>query len=1054
KRRVVVTAGAFGRGGVLRVREFGSVMPDVSIAIVDPDTNLLLPPYNIGEVWVAAGPSQILPSGFWGLPKLSEQTFRAKPVAMSPGAPSGFILDQEFVRTGLFGFVLDGALAVPLPAPSQTIMPGLSDTSSTGDLAIDRPVQMALAGRTVNPRLFVLGIKRDRVFQRKANVQEAVLARSLFAQLASASLSLYAGTAGAGSGFAVDDQQQAGLPQGNPLPHGQHPQAYSDQQQQQGYGYSGQQGYANGYGYGYGTSMGPPPSAGLWETPSPSTALMMLMDGVGNDGAAGRAIGGNSGIPTTNDSSAVGMMGVSDFSVFWASDLIEGVMSRVAGIDCCALFALHLNGDILPVLMLESSLPKTELDPLCKEIKASLRSTHSFRLYCVVTCAPGSLPRLKPTIKGEAAVGNNINNNNEGGTELQAEFYGYTCGVVSVPSTAAQMATGTGAGGPAGHMKKLVTLDVELCKHLFKAGDVPGLTHVSISAGTDVVVAALDSLPGGPGEKKEEGIPPSAVNAADGGSPTKTTQQVGQIVGGLVDVPILDDKNPDVDLSTFPTISHLLIWRASLPTTDKKGSAAAAEGGGGGGSSSVAFALVDYKGRETKTMTFAKFSQRVQSTAHHLIIKRGIQRGETVILLFTHGIEYMIALHACLYAGIIAIPLPPPDPNRIKEDVPALMSLIDEFGVRNILVNAAAEENLKGKIVQAVIRAVLRQKAAAAGADISLKSKIDVSAQFPNVINLSRVPKLGKMMSTDDPIFWLSKSQLGQQQQMQQAEKFGPALSHKSSAVSLQSQMSMSSSTSSSAVSGVSTIAGGRLGGFSGAASDVSSLSQKQQMIQQTQEQAAIILVHFSPDMRPTFVRCSHSTLMDQSKLQAIHAQLLHSTAPTFTSPDHPQKHQHPKCRPLVSCVRAYSDLGLLFSAFVGIYVGAPTILVPPFEFFMSPQVWFDVIHKYKVKDAFTTYPMLEHAMAVMSTVDYRTFSLHGLKNMIVTTEGRTRPDVYATIREKFLLNRLDPLSIATTYSPEVNPMVSSRGYMNVPVTNLWLDLKALRRGKVVVARE
>jgi len=41
------------------------------------------------------------------------------------------------------------------------------------------------------------------------------------------------------------------------------------------------------------------------------------------------------------------------------------------------------------------------------------------------------------------------------------------------------------------------------------------------------------------------------------------------------------------------------------------------------------------------------------------------------------------------------------------------------------------------------------------------------------------------------------------------------------------------------------------------------------------------------------------------------------------------------------------------------------------------------------VKDTFATDAMLSHAIGVMASVDYRSFSLHNLRNLMIATESR-----------------------------------------------------------------
>jgi acyl-CoA synthetase (AMP-forming)/AMP-acid ligase II len=93
----------------VRVGAFGYPIPDATLAVVDPETNLLCTPNVVGEIWVD---SPSLSGGFWALPKHTEAIFHARPYKFEEANPTPILVEPEFLRTGLLGCVIEGRLFV------------------------------------------------------------------------------------------------------------------------------------------------------------------------------------------------------------------------------------------------------------------------------------------------------------------------------------------------------------------------------------------------------------------------------------------------------------------------------------------------------------------------------------------------------------------------------------------------------------------------------------------------------------------------------------------------------------------------------------------------------------------------------------------------------------------------------------------------------------------------------------------------------------------------------------------------------------------------------
>jgi acyl-CoA synthetase (AMP-forming)/AMP-acid ligase II len=189
-----------------------------------------------------------------------------------------------------------------------------------------------------------------------------------------------------------------------------------------------------------------------------------------------------------------------------------------------------------------------------------------------------------------------------------------------------------------------------------------------------------------------------------------------------------------------------------------------------------------------------------------------------------------------------------------------------------------------------------------------------------------------------------------------------------------------------------------------------------------------IIWTYWSPDQRRIAVQLGHDTIMALCKVQKETCQM------TST-------------RPVLGCVRSTMGLGFLHTCMIGIFLATPTYLVSPVDFASNPNLFFQTLSRYKIKDTYATAQMLDHAMAHAAG---KNASLHELKNLMISTEQRPRMDVYDKVRVAFQSSALDRTAINTIYSHVLNPMVASRSYMCIEPIEVYLDPASLRRGLVV----
>ncbi|PXX71229.1 acyl-CoA synthetase (AMP-forming)/AMP-acid ligase II [Nocardia tenerifensis] len=121
----------------------------------------------------------------------------------------------------------------------------------------------------------------------------------------------------------------------------------------------------------------------------------------------------------------------------------------------------------------------------------------------------------------------------------------------------------------------------------------------------------------------------------------------------------------------------------------------------------------------TATMTFPELDRAARATAAHLA--RVTRPGERALLLYAPGLEFVVAYYGCLYAGVIAVPVAPPQPNKLADSLARLASIVRNSGAELLLTSADIEPLLTPVLAEAEgfaqVRTVVTDRIEAAEAD-------------------------------------------------------------------------------------------------------------------------------------------------------------------------------------------------------------------------------------------------------------------------------------------------------------------------------------------------
>lgn len=90
------------------------------------------------------------------------------------------------------------------------------------------------------------------------------------------------------------------------------------------------------------------------------------------------------------------------------------------------------------------------------------------------------------------------------------------------------------------------------------------------------------------------------------------------------------------------------------------------------------------------TYTYAQLDAKARSIARHLQELK--LTGERAFLLYPPGLEVISAFFGCLYAGVVAIPLPAPNPVRLNRTLPRLLTVSQDATPAIVLTTSALQK--------------------------------------------------------------------------------------------------------------------------------------------------------------------------------------------------------------------------------------------------------------------------------------------------------------------------------------------------------------------------
>ncbi|MDJ0843725.1 fatty acyl-AMP ligase [Crocosphaera sp.] len=111
--------------------------------------------------------------------------------------------------------------------------------------------------------------------------------------------------------------------------------------------------------------------------------------------------------------------------------------------------------------------------------------------------------------------------------------------------------------------------------------------------------------------------------------------------------------------------------------------------------SKIAYTFLDRGETEQCALTYEELDKKARELA--AILQESKLQGERALLMYSPGIDFIIAFFACLYAGVIAVPIYPP---RRNQSLDRLKAIIDDCQAKEVLTTSTIKHNLENSITR------------------------------------------------------------------------------------------------------------------------------------------------------------------------------------------------------------------------------------------------------------------------------------------------------------------------------------------------------------------
>ncbi|KPM06723.1 disco-interacting protein 2-like protein [Sarcoptes scabiei] len=159
--------------------------------------------------------------------------------------------------------------------------------------------------------------------------------------------------------------------------------------------------------------------------------------------------------------------------------------------------------------------------------------------------------------------------------------------------------------------------------------------------------------------------------------------------------------------------------------------------------------------------------------------------------------------------------------------------------------------------------------------------------------------------------------------------------------------------------------------------------------------------------------------------------------------------------RHIALCLDPYCGLGFVLWCINSVYSGHHTILIPPSEVELNPEVWLTAVSQYKVRDTFCSYGVMELCTKDLGSsiqqLKQRGINLSCVRTCVIVAEERPRVALTTSFTKLFHSLGLSSRSVSTSFGCRSNIALCLQGASSPDPTTVYVDTRALRNDRVTL---